>query len=182
MTILSIILFTAYYVCFKQACIPWLSADFRFFFFNWGGIFSLCATSKRIPISKRELIIIRYILLTCAWIHFKYHVVNWIGVLVNTKFMVSFVFTPTQQIYNATKKKTPKNRPYLWTFTFLVSLSEIKLQISFVMYLPIHFINDFMVLKRTMTENYISISNKKSFFEYCMYEMIKYGRGWSNLS
>lgn len=59
MTILSIILFTAYYVCFKQACIPWLSADFLFFL-NWGGIFSLCATSKRILKSKRELIIIRY--------------------------------------------------------------------------------------------------------------------------
>lgn len=146
------------------------------FFFYWGGIFSLCATSKRIPISKRELIIIRYSPNVCMnsfqiscceldWCTCKYKIYGKFCIYINP----------------ANIQCNTKKQGHIYKHLHF-QLSVRKLQFTFVMYRPIHFINDFLVLKRALTENYISISNKKSFFEYCMYEMIKYGRGWSNLS
>lgn len=107
------------------------------FFFNWGGIFSLCATSKRIPKSKRELIIIRYSPNVCMnsfqiscceldWCTCKYKIYGKFCIYINP----------------ANIQCNTKKQGHIYKHLHF-QLSVRKLQITFVMYRSIHFINDF---------------------------------------
>lgn len=57
-------------------------------------------------------------------------------------------------------------------YIFQFFLYMVTLQIDFVMYSQIHFINDFKILNYAIAEKYINKNNNESIFQY--YEVIQF--------